>query len=93
MIGDDEIAAGIERVNPQVATANSIADSFGTAETTPLREDLCGALGIDYDALMELGAEILAMAIDAERPHATEYTEGYVMGFVHAIAAARAEAE
>lgn len=91
MIGEDEIQAGIERVNPQIATANTIADSFGTEETTPLREDLCAALGIDYEALMELGAEILATSIEAERVHATEYTEGYIMGFVHAVAAAREE--
>lgn len=91
MIIEDDIRAAIERTNPQIATANSIADAFGSSETMSLREDLCATLGIDYDALMELGAEILATSIEEERAHAAEYTEGYVMGFVHAVGAARAE--
>jgi hypothetical protein len=92
MIGRDEIQAAIDKLNPHVAAANSVAASFGAAETVALQADIFRLADVDMEAVQELGGEVLDERIGGGRGNPKEYTEGFMQGFMVA-AMARLEEE
>lgn len=82
MIGKSEFDAAVERINPAVAAANTVADSFGNKEATAMVRDIAALAGVDYDALMELAAETLVGAHETGRPSPKDHAEGVVHGII-----------
>lgn len=92
MIGDEEIRAALDRLEPQLRAANTIAAAFGGPETVPTQRDIAALVGVEWEALGGLLASVLDSTIQDGRDHPKEYTEGYAQGFLTGAMAAREEA-
>jgi hypothetical protein len=90
VIGAEDLTAAVDFINPYVAATNSVAEGFGKAESVPMFKQVAEAAGIDYDALIAFGNEVLSTAIEHGRVNAREYTEGVLQGIVYGALAQQA---
>ena len=89
MIGEGDIRAALDLLEPQLRAANTIADAFGGPETVPTQRDIAALVGVEWDALADLLASVLDSTIEQKRDHPKEYTEGYAQGFLTGALAMR----